>query len=438
MRIERCVASMSLVPQLLKLTAVKTLLAAACLWLLIFQYGRYHFWRDPHSAFFNDRGGVYDLEYSLSREREAHHFISRYNAPTNPPASIKGGTDPLFCVAFVTVRRESDDYFDPSIGSLLAGLDPRERRALHLNILFADTDPTKHPSWGQKWVGRLTDVAETYNVSKSQLDHLKKLEADRNFYEKGVFDYVYALSSCQQSNAPYTVVFEDDIIIADGWMAKTLKALSDIKRMPSDKRPWIYLRLFYTETALGWESSDFAYRNMPLVFAAGMLLAFAFLTAIRRIRPCRASLDVPTILAICVICVPAFIALIYMTGKYSLSPLHGVVEINPYGCCTQGMVFPRDQVNPLIDYLRGRGHGQTDTMIEEYAEEKKLTRYALVPQQLQHVGLKSSRDNTELNAQSTWAFYFELNKPKLLRKEHDEILQNKEIGQLLDKHGAEK
>ncbi|EGE02320.1 hypothetical protein TEQG_01358 [Trichophyton equinum CBS 127.97] len=391
------VGSMHTAFQLLKLTAVKTLLAAALIWLVIFQYCRYQFWRDPHSAFFNDRAGVYDLGYSLSREREANHFVTRKNAPVEPPASVKGGTDPLFCVAFVTVRREADDYFDPSVGSLLVGLDPRERRALHLHILFADTDPMRHPSWGQKWVDRLTDISETYNVTASQLEHLKKLETERNFYEKGVFRH--------QANAVEQTTLD----------------------LPSP---------FYTEPALGWESSDFAYRNMPLGLATAMLFTFSCLTVIRPLRPYRSLIDFPTTLAISVICVPAFIPLMYMIGKYSLFPLHGVAEIAPYGCCTQGMVFPRDQVDGLIAYLQKRGHGQTDTMIEEYAEESKLTRYALIPQQLQHVGLKSSRDNTELNAQSTWAFYFEQNVPKLLRKEHDEILQDREIGALLDKHGA--
>ncbi|EZF23603.1 hypothetical protein H112_03748 [Trichophyton rubrum D6] len=173
----KSIGSMHSAFQLLKLTAVKTLMAAALIWM---------FWRDPHSAFFNDRAGVYDLGYSMSREREAHRFITRNNARVEPPASVKGGADPLFCVAFVTVRREADDYFDPSIGSLLVGLDPRERRTLHLRILFADTDPKRHPSWGQIWVDRLADVAESYNVTASQLEHLKKLETERNYYEKGV------------------------------------------------------------------------------------------------------------------------------------------------------------------------------------------------------------------------------------------------------------
>ncbi|KAM5475899.1 hypothetical protein MauCBS54593_000581 [Microsporum audouinii] len=421
--------------QLLKFSAAKTLLAAAILWLLLFQYGRYRFWRDPHSAFLNDRN-VYDLKYSIYREYEAHHFVSRYNALSEPPQAVKGGGSPIFCVVFVTVQRESDNYFDPSIGSLLAGLDPIERRALHLNVLFADTDPKKHPSWDEKWVDRLTDTARTYNVSESQLAHLKKLEADRNFYEKGVYDYIYALTSCQETNAPYTIVFEDDIILADGWMVKTAKALLDIDRNFINKRPWIYLRLFYTETALGWNSTDFAYRNMLFIFAATILFAFLSLMTIRRFRPYNFTLGVPTVLIICLICVPAFIALVYMTGKYSLLPLHGVVEMNSNGCCTQGLVFPRPQVPNLIEYLRKRGHGQTDSLIEEYAEQTGLIRYALAPQQLQHVGLKSSRDNTEINTQSTWAFYFEENKPKLLKKEHDTLLQDKAVRQLLEKYGS--
>ncbi|WEW58064.1 hypothetical protein PRK78_003531 [Emydomyces testavorans] len=426
---------MRFLPQLLRLHATKVVLVSAFLWLAAFEYCRYQFWRDPHSAFFNDRH-VYDLKYSLRREHEAQHFISRYNSPSDPPDAIKGGPSPIMCAAFVTVKRGSDDYFTASIGSLLEGLDPRERRALHLKVLFADTDSTRHSSWGQKWVDRLTDVASTYNVSEAQLRHLQKLEKDRNFYEKGVFDYIYALASCQASNAPYTVVFEDDIILADGWMANTLKALIDIKRNPlvvNDS--WIYLRLFYTETALGWTSSDFLYSNMPFVFGLGMLFAFTSLMAVRRFRFCHSYLDFPTISVICLICVPAFTALVYMVGKYSLMPLRGVVEMNAFGCCTQGLVFPKQQVDGLIGYLRERGHGQTDSMIEEYAKQAHLTRYALAPQQLQHVGLKSSRDNTELNTQSTWAFWFEENDATVLRREHEKLLRDGEVRRLLDRHG---
>lgn len=44
-------------------------------------------------------------------------------------------------------------------------------------------------------------------------------------------DYTYALTACKQANASYTIIFEDDIILATGWMTKTLKALADIDRI---------------------------------------------------------------------------------------------------------------------------------------------------------------------------------------------------------------
>ncbi|EEP76986.1 conserved hypothetical protein [Uncinocarpus reesii 1704] len=418
------------------LRAVKVLLVSVFLWLIAFGYCQQRFWREPHSAFFRD-SHVYDLKYSLYREREARHFISRYNAPTDPPEAVKSASDPTFCVAIVTVRRPSDDYFDPSIGSLLAGLDPRERRSLRLNILFTDTEPTRHPGWGQKWVERLADEVSTYNVSSDQLQSLRQWEKERDFHIKGVFglsDYIYALKSCEASNAPYIAIFEDDIIVADGWLAKTLKGLNDIDRVFPAKQPWLYLRLFYTETALSWSSSDFAYRNMPLIFGMVILFVFTGLTLARRVGPCHSHLDNATIGVLSAVCAPAFLALIYMTGKYSLAPLRGVVDIGRSGCCTQGLVFPRQQVPGVVEYLRQEKRGQTDTMIENYAEKTGLKRYALAPQQLQHVGLQSSRDNTEVNTQSNWAFYFEENDPNVLKKEHSDLLNDQEIKSLLDKY----
>lgn len=170
----------------LRLPAVRVFLISAVLYLLTFQYCRFRYWRDPHSAFF-DISRVYDWKYSLAREHEANHFISFYDGVDDPtPEHTKSSDEPLLCAAFVTVKRDFDNYFEESIGSMLEGLDPRERRALHLKVLFANTDPTKHPNWGQRWMNRVIDTIETYDVSETSFQHLQKLEADRDFREKGV------------------------------------------------------------------------------------------------------------------------------------------------------------------------------------------------------------------------------------------------------------
>lgn len=237
-------------------------------------------------------------------------------------------------------------------------------------------------------------------------------------------DYVYLLNTCLETGAPYIFILEDDVILADGWMIKTLNGLFELSQGPIQRSAsWLYLRLFYTETSLSWQATDYWYRNMPLAFFLVMATGLVSLLTIRRKLPqTRPWIDNWTIAAVCLVIIPAFTALLYMVGKYSLLPLEGVVEMNIFGCCTQGLVYPREQVPGLIAFLQDRKAGQTDSMIEEYASNTQLTRYAFAPQQIQHVGLKSSRDNLDINTQSTWAFWFEENDPKQLKVEHEQLL----------------
>jgi hypothetical protein len=236
-------------------------------------------------------------------------------------------------------------------------------------------------------------------------------------------DYIYVLEKClNETDAPYIAIFEDDIIFADGWLVKTLNALGDAQLRASSS--WIYLRLFYTETSLGWQASeDFWYGHQVLTFSlvmSGVLLLL--LIGKWCIRPLDRRLDIFAMMVLVFIATPAFTALVFMMGKYNLNPLSGVERMDKYGCCTQALVFPRSQTEGLLNYLHRRGSGQTDSLIEEYADEEGYERYALAPQVLQHVGLISSRNNLAINAKSTWAFWFETQDPLKLRDEHDRLV----------------
>lgn len=216
--------------------------------------------------------------------------------------------------------------------------------------------------------------------------------------------------------APYIAIFEDDIIFAEGWLPKTIKALQKLSTQ-SSMRDWLYLRLFYTETALGWETeSDFWYRNRWFTFLLAMFATLVALLGWRVIHP-RTRLEYTAIAVLVLIAAPAFTQLAFMVGKYNLHPLSGVERMDKFGCCTQALVFPRLQAQDLLDALSCRD-GQTDSIIETYADENGLERYALAPQVVQHVGLVSSRDNDALNTRSTWAFWFEAQRPYVLHQEH--------------------
>jgi hypothetical protein len=465
-------------PRALSSPAARVLVLCSLIWLLCFGYGRFFLWRDPHSAYFRSET-VYDLGYSAARQNESRAFVAnvtrelanhdasetREGIPTRP----KTGPSPAICAAFVTVRRDSDAarlYLADALGSMLAGLDPRERAALNVSLLFADTDPARHPDWRAPWVRALADSAAGYvGVSDIVLSGLRQAEEERDLQLKGVFDYLYMLERClDETSAPFVAVFEDDLVFAGDWMARTMRGLQHLVRTYPPRPPpaavdvgegkdkqqgasvadaaadWLYLRLFYTETHLGWATEgDWWYRHLSLtlLLAAG---ATAALLSMLRALGCgcgtRQRLDWPTVAVVSLLAAPAFVALMFMAGKHNVplpgytfyhepfaSASGGVVPMDQSGCCTQALVFNRRALPPLVEYLRRRGRGQTDSMIEDYCNERGVRRFALGEQAVQHVGLYSSRGMPAADTRSVWAFWFEASKSAEVERRHRQVVE---------------
>jgi hypothetical protein len=496
----------ALLRHLLTGPSLRAFAATLVVWLGAFVYCKYALWRDPHSAFFNS-DHVYELGYSKIRNETGWKYIQSVNvaAPYNrdgadsgaaassakaentAPNVGKAGADPVVCAVYTTVRREQQQYFAEAVGSMVADLSPEERSHLYLWTLFAETNAQNHPNWRDNWVRNVLDEADTYQgLTDAQAEEVRNAENNKNYYFKGILyvhfltlppkdaddvrsDYIYVLSRClERTNAPFIAVFEDDIVFAEDWMARTAIALQELKKHHMTQAvqgtnqndsapaatPWFYLRLFYTETALMWESEhDYWYSHLPLTFALTSGVVACLLVFLRgcshKVRP---HLDTGTLLVLTLVAAPAFTIFAFMIGKYNVwVPLQspggslgalastrshgpvgfpsvslrqaGVVRMNKYGCCNQALVFPRDQVPGLIEYLKVRREGQTDTLVEDYAEQKGFDRYALTPQPIQHVGLISSRGNTVVNTQSNWAFWFETNKPSQVKQSHNSLIK---------------
>ncbi|KAM0308306.1 hypothetical protein ACHAO8_010115 [Botrytis cinerea] len=143
---------------------------------------------------------------------------------------------------------------------MVDGLSEEERKKAWIYVLFADMDPSVHPLWGEEWLGRVVDDYGGYDVGGERREWLEELMKQKEWQIKGVFDYVYALSRCYDTHAPYIAIMEDDIIFAHDWFQRTTSALSKIESLsqnPEDKfYNWIYLRLFYTETFQSWSEEQ--------------------------------------------------------------------------------------------------------------------------------------------------------------------------------------
>lgn len=322
------------------------------------------------------------------------------------------------------------------MSSALAGLSPVERADLNLKIYFADTDPAVHSSW-QTVLTNISD--ETYSprstVHPSQFAHLVTLEREGNFEAKGSIDYATALRHCYATTtAPYIAIFEDDILFADSWLTRTLLALRDIDEQMADRArkeyEWLFMRLFNEERASGWESHALLGNNTPLI-SLGIALALAgILVYLRDYRkggrnmPAR-RLDNATIFVVCGISVPVFVILFFQAGKASMLPPWPGVRMEGFGCCTQGMVFPRRSVPRLVEHLQKAAeiHRPYDVATNDYATERGLERFALYPVMVQHVGTMSIINPDRGNENRVWSMAFESLSAKKLSADHGRMVK---------------
>lgn len=180
------------------------------------------------------------------------------------------------------------------------------------------------------------------------------------------------------------------------------------------------MRLFHTELYLGWNSEDMiGHIFWSLVVVA---LIGASLIGIRSYSQILAPyLSNRNILIVCCVHTPLLIILYFATGRVSTLPLaEGVNRMNNYGCCAQGLTFPRHKAEELISWYDAEPRiGLRDSLIEKYADERGEQRFALTPSVIQHIGVKTSKvAGAGVQTRPLWSFPFELNDASALRAEH--------------------
>ena len=91
-------------------------------------------------------------------------------------------------------------------------------------------------------------------MSNQQLEHLQELELNKDYSTKAVFDHIHALSDCYETQADWIIIFEDDILLADGLFAKTKQAVQSFSEDAKDDM--LFMRLFNQERSTGWGSRE--------------------------------------------------------------------------------------------------------------------------------------------------------------------------------------
>jgi GR25 family glycosyltransferase involved in LPS biosynthesis len=260
-------------------------------------------------------------------------------------------------------------------------------------VLFAHTNPEDHPSWHDLRLSDLVDEAFSYNVTSEDHAMIQDLETSHNYERKGVFDYTYGLEHClNTTEAPYIAIFEDDVIFADGWLSYILNNLVNLeKKLATHPQDWLFLRIFTQERSIGWASKKIGGNNESVItIAIDIALVAVVYVLRRRYFSVYRYVDHWTLATVCFVTIPAFVVLFYQAGKASILPPRPGVRAEAFGCCSQGLVFPRSTAGSTLDMLRDRGSGQVDLILNDIARNEGLTRYAQYPVMMQHLGTSLS------------------------------------------------
>ena len=385
---------------------------------------RHKGWRDPGSIFFNP-DIAFEREYSLLREAQALSYIKSASESAEYLNHTKAGLDPTFCIGITTLQREGARYFQRNVGSLLAGLSEAERQDFWLEPFIVNMDPEEHLAYHEPWLEAVSDHVLTYADAKPEVKARVEVFRPDDFRKKALFDYAYLLRTCYERNVPWVIMVEDDTIAADGWFYRTRRAVAELTKR-SDYMDMLYLRLFYNERLLGWNSEEwFSYVVWSLFIEA--LVISAIVAALKYgPKETRQILTPLTSITIVAICTPMLLGLYFAAGRLTVSPLRrGLNKMPTYGCCSQAFAFPSHVIPEMLEYYNSKVFegGYVDVLTEIYGRQHKLDRWALTPSVFNHVGGKSSKgEQTGLwgrkNTENIWNFSFETFDEKDLESEH--------------------
>jgi hypothetical protein len=400
-------------------------------WLLLLVFCYFNSRDDPTSIFY-DEATAYDRRYSLVRAAEAAEYLRNVPDKPAPDADLDPESNAdrgqYLCVGIPSVNRTNGEFLSTAVASLTDRLTPDERASIHIVVLLAGKNPADHYGYGKPWLRKMTDEVLVYGDLPADPDGYRQIpfdvrpshpRGDGGHVEAVRLDYSVLVEACRAQGSDYFALVEDDIIASPAWFASLKSGLEHIEQQAREtKKRWIYLRLFYSEVFMGWNNEEWRlYVKVIFLVYAVVLLGFGIRVMFRRRfrAPPGPMANSSTIYAalILTLWMPAMIALYFLAGRVSvnrLNPLawsrHGVREMPRYGCCAQGLVFARNELEGVQDMWREPPYNFAgDMVLEDYANKHHLTKWALEPSVFQHLGIKASSGG-EMRT-DVWNFSFE-------------------------------
>jgi hypothetical protein len=309
---------------------------------------------------------------------------------------------------------------------------------MDLRVFITNSNLTDHPSYNSPVLTLVDRIASPKDIAHPNLlRKLSELEysppTEATLLNKSVIDLTLAVQHCYlNSTAPYVAFFEDDIIAAEGWFwaLKTAVHEANTLAIKHDKE-WLDLRLFNPIVELHWSVNLTVFEKILQLI--GIFVVLVIVSGVswkmnKYVQRATWNSSSPkgfsdkAMATLCLFTLPLFTFLFFQSGQ-SIIPRRPGVSIQPWGCCTQGAVFPREQiprlVNSVLNHREEEEYHAFDTTVKLYAAEEGILRMVLDPPMVQHVGFKSVV-NSKTSRIFPWSPQFEDLDKQTLEKEHQE------------------
>jgi GR25 family glycosyltransferase involved in LPS biosynthesis len=423
-------------------------------WLFALLWCYFNAYDDPSSIFYNS-DLAFTPTFSALRQSEVDLYLEENAQNPRPVTSPNTKENEFLCIGIPSVNRTSSSFLTYTIGSLIDNLTPQERDSIHIVVLLADSNPRQHFAYGKHWLSRMADEVLVYDhdgsSSSSAPEHSKNSASPEpedayrviphdvrgagrgdGRVENMRLDHSVLVETCRKREADYFALIEDDVIASRDWYARLRAGIGEVHARTVQKastNDWLYLRLFYSEIFMGWNNEEVFDYMQTIVLLYGALiavLALAMFYRRRRFRRAHAKQSAPvtssvsphgfgyTAALVLGLWTPACIVLVFLAGRITMHRLQfwrpSVRPMQRYGCCAQGMIFPRRHLDGLQVLFREPPYDfPGDMILEGYAGDRGLTRWALDPSVLQHIGFIESSDTGGDGPRKAevWNFSFE-------------------------------
>jgi hypothetical protein len=319
------------------------------------------------SYFTSTKQAQFDFLNWFSNKNHDNYLFS-----TNPNLNDSN----YLCIGLITKERFSEqkyDYATQTLISLVTRTKFKYRNNISINLYNVNKTPFK--------LNKLFKVIDlSLNNNYYQHQNPKLNEA---LHYAQIMKLMYERKECK-----YALLLEDDSIAAFNWYDKLMKAIRYLEEKETNKE-WMCLKLFTSFRYYDWLIHPETVLDMFVFIIIQFLVQFLIIKYF--------NYNYNTFMY-ALIALNILILKLFLNGS-SVSPLGYGVKKYSQGFNTVAIVYPRDQLLLISNYLKDTVNNYVynnklflakDEAINKYRRENRLNEFILEPSLFQHVGIHSS------------------------------------------------